>query len=101
MPPKLPTNGTCRLCGRSVFWAKNIDTGKAVPLDPDALIYRTAGHRQELAARVKDEHLYVTHFATCIGGPNAIRKAKPAIDDPAAFEEARQYFSDVEGPMLP
>lgn len=67
----------CRDCGAAMIWAKWQDSGKGIPLnaepDPDDgnLRLHADGTVERLsggdltAARVDEEDLYLTHFATC------------------------------------
>ncbi len=56
----------CAGCGATIVWAVNPATGKKVPLDPRAPIYRfvdAPGGPEAL--RETDGELMVSHFATC------------------------------------
>lgn len=67
---KLSTS-PCRGCPSKVLWARNKASGKLIPLDAKALVYKIVSypdnpHRMDTpieVVRVKDA--FVTHFATC------------------------------------
>jgi hypothetical protein len=93
--------GSCRACDASIRWARNIATGKGIPLDPDPVAFER-GARGLFAAATPDEiadsgtlvksgevavymlrqndeppagtACYITHFATC---PDAETFRKP------------------------
>lgn len=57
----------CRGCGRTIVWAFHPGTGKNVPLDPSAVIYRAVlmpNGKVECIKEYEDD-LMVNHFNTC------------------------------------
>ena len=50
----------CKGCARKMIWATNPATGKMIPLDAVATIYKL-----EDGKAIKVEGYYVSHFATC------------------------------------
>lgn len=57
----------CKGCGNPIVWAVNPATGKRVPLDPKAPIYRVVElpNGECEALRESDGELMVSHFSTC------------------------------------
>lgn len=51
-------------CKTPVIWANNPKTGKPIPLDSRAPVYRVEMIDGKLTA-VRDRGAFVTHFATC------------------------------------
>ena len=80
--PALPT-APCRGCGKPILWAKDA-AGKAIPLDPRAVIYRITGYEasdagagpgpservRELIRLNPEAAASVLHRWTGQGGPN-------------------------------
>ena len=63
----------CRSCNAPMIWAKNVATGKSIPLDanPEAegkTRYRLIVDQCEKVTEPTKEPTYVSHFETC---PNA------------------------------
>ncbi len=61
----------CKRCGKAIVWART-QHGKAVPLDPKALVFSVASERGQLIAVSLTGHvgptgdqMMVSHFATC------------------------------------
>ncbi len=77
----------CRSCGKEIVWAKT-QHGKAVPLDPKALVFSVMMEKGEMLAISITGHkghagdtIMVSHFATC---PDANKWSghKPAEPQP-------------------
>lgn len=68
---KAKSTGPCRGCSAKVLWARNRESGKLIPLDAKAIVYRIVSYPEDPnrsdtpieVVRVKDA--FVTHFATC------------------------------------
>ena len=93
----------CRSCGREIVWAKT-EHGKAVPLDPKALVFSVAkDDRGELIAvrptRLSGELFMVSHFATC---PDANKWSgkhrEPTVTIEQAKEALRARYRDFSEP---
>lgn len=70
----------CKSCGAPIFFAKNCENAKVVPLDLRPPVYRLDAGGNALRANVAQKDLedvtpgaYVSHFATC---PNASQHSK-------------------------
>ncbi len=77
----------CRSCGREIVWKKT-QHGKAVPLDPKALVFSVVG---DIAVKptpgVLGETFMVSHFATC---PDANKWSGHKPGDP----QPERHFSE-------
>jgi hypothetical protein len=72
---------TCRSCGTTIFWYKNVLSGKAAPIDAEPvwggnIALLADGFYCVLPAdeRAGRTDLYKSHFATC---PNSKKHRKP------------------------
>ena len=66
----------CKGCGRTIVWGTNPATGKKVPLDPSAHIYRALLTPNGVEAiKEDDDDLMVSHFQTCAEA-NAFNRSK-------------------------
>lgn len=69
------TERPCKKCGKKIVIAQDIATGKTVPLDAQAPVWRI----DHSGTCRKAEGHYVSHFSTCAGmkdGPKQEQKLK-------------------------
>lgn len=75
--------GTCKRCGRAVFWLQNASTGKTAPIDAEPTIAPRSGNvvidHEARTYRVvaAAPGLFVSHFATCPAA-RKFRRSRPA-----------------------
>lgn len=66
----------CKSCGASIIWARALDSGKAIPLNPEPKVGGNLELKDGAVQVVRPSRtikLYVSHFATC---PNANQHRK-------------------------
>lgn len=58
----------CKECGKDIIWATNPATGKHVPLDAKAVVYKIEAREvegKEVYLALQNPDFKVTHWATC------------------------------------
>jgi len=55
----------CKSCGRDILFARNVKTGRVMPLDPRAPVYRVQQDGSRQLAALPEKGALVSHFATC------------------------------------
>lgn len=97
--------GTCRGCGKSILWAKDAVTQKAVPLDttpPVYLVTQTPENNFHLARanqkfNTGEPMFFVSHFATCPKASDFSRNRKPVEAAPAAAPDVVDQKAQASG----
>ena len=68
--------GRCKSCSAIIIWAKNVESGKMVPLNKRLVAAYELLQDGATTSVVNKGPLYISHFITCPGAANFSKRNK-------------------------